>query len=300
MSRAARWAPLYLAASMALVGANVALGKLIVAAVPVLAFLLLRGLLSCALFAPEFARHLRAGVPLTPAERRNLFWQALLGIVGFSVFMLFGLRLTTATAAGVITSTIPAAVAVLSWLLLRERLSARVISSVVLAVAGVAVLNLGPVLYSQGYAAFAGQSLLGNALVLCAVFCEASYVVQAKRLTGTLGAARISAFANLYALVIVLPFGLWSLRDVNVSAIDAKLVAVMAWYIVAASVVCFWLWMKGIAHVSASRAGVFTACLPIAAALMAVLVLGERFTAFHVVALALVIVGVWLAATDRA
>lgn len=298
MSRAARLAPWYLGASMALVGANVALGKLIVAVVPVLAFLLLRGLLSCVLFAPEFVRHWRAGVPLTPGERRNLFWQALLGIVGFSVFMLFGLRLTTATAAGVITSTIPAAVALLSWLLLRERPSTRVLASVALAVAGVALLNLGPILYKQGYAAFTGQSITGNALILCAVLCEASYVVLAKRLTGTLGAARISAFANAYALLIVLPFGVWALREVDFNALTPQLVGVMAWYIVAASVICFWLWMKGIRHVSASRAGVFTACLPIAAALTAVLVLGERFSVFHVGALLLVLAGIWLAATE--
>jgi drug/metabolite transporter (DMT)-like permease len=298
--KAARLAPWYLALSMALVGANVAFGKMIVAAVPVMAFLLLRGALSSLLFLPEFVRHRRAGVPLTRAERGNLFWQALLGIVGFSVFMLFGLRHTTATAAGVITSTIPAAVALLSWVLLGERPGARTLAAVVLAVAGVAVLNLAPWIYRNEYHADGGGTLLGNALVLCAVFCEASYVVQAKKLTGTLGAARISAFANGYALLIVLPFGLWALQDVDLAALDARLVAVMVWYIVTASVICFWLWMKGMAHVSASRAGVFTACLPIAAAAMAVAVLGERFTALHVVALALVIGGVWLAATDRA
>jgi drug/metabolite transporter (DMT)-like permease len=53
--------------------------------------------------------------------------------------------------------------------------------------------------------------------------------------------------------------------------------------------------MKGLVHVPASRAGVFTVMLPLAAAVVGVAVLGEAFGAMHLVALALGIAGLLLA-----
>lgn len=284
--RTAGW---YLAAAMAMVGANVALGKFIVAQVPVFAFLLLRALIACAVFAPEYLAHRRAGVALARAEKRNLFLQAFLGIFMFSVCMLYGLRQTSATAAGVITSTIPAAVALLSWVVLRERITRALGVSIALAVAGVALLNL------TRNGAAGGTNALGNALVLAAVFFEASYVILSKRLTTTLAPARISAFANLYAAVIVLPLGLWEMRTVDWSAIGFNTWLAIVWYALAASVFSFWCWMKGIGHLPANRAGVYTAVLPVAAALAAVAGLGEALSAAHLAAFACVAAGVVLA-----
>ena len=107
---------------------------------------------------------------------------------------------------------------------------------------------------------------------------------------------RISAFANLYAAAVILPFGLWELGDVRWSAIPWSVWAAIAWYVLAASVFSFWLWMKGIAGVPANRAGVFTAVLPVAAAVTAVLGLGETLTWAHVVAFTLVASGIAVAA----
>ena len=275
---------------MALVGVNVALGKLIVAYVPVFAFLLIRAVLACCVFMPEFRAHWRAGVPLAGHEHRNLFLQAFLGIFLFSTCMLFGLRLTGAASAGVITSTIPAAVALLSWVFLKERLQARLAVSIVLAVGGVGLLSVAREHGSDG------PNGWGNALVLAAVFFEASYVILSKRLTSSLSPLRISAFANLYAAGVILPFGMWQWTHVNWSAIPWSVWWAIVWYVLAASVFSFWLWMKGIAGVPANRAGVYTAVLPVAAALTAVLGLGETLTWAHVVAFGCIAAGIWMTA----
>jgi drug/metabolite transporter (DMT)-like permease len=69
----------------------------------------------------------------------------------------------------------------------------------------------------------------------------------------------------------------------------------LVFYAVAASMVTVWLWMKGLQHVPSSRAGVFTVMLPVSAALVGVLVLGERFGMAHVAAFALAMLGLLLA-----
>jgi drug/metabolite transporter (DMT)-like permease len=53
--------------------------------------------------------------------------------------------------------------------------------------------------------------------------------------------------------------------------------------------------MKGLQHVPSSRAGVFTVMLPVAAALVGIVVLGEPFGAVHVLAFGLAMAGLLLA-----
>ena len=55
--------------------------------------------------------------------------------------------------------------------------------------------------------------------------------------------------------------------------------------------VTVWLWMQGLRHVPSSRAGVFTVMLPVSAALVGIVVLGEPFSGVHVVAFALALAG---------
>ncbi|MEP7102083.1 MAG: EamA family transporter, partial [Burkholderiales bacterium] len=66
-------------------------------------------------------------------------------------------------------------------------------------------------------------------------------------------------------------------------------------YSIAASMITVWLWMTGLKHVPASKAGIFTVLLPISAAAVGVLFLGERFSAAQAAAFALALVGVVLA-----
>ena len=69
----------------------------------------------------------------------------------------------------------------------------------------------------------------------------------------------------------------------------------LVFYAIAASMITVWLWMQGMRFVPAPQAGVFTVMLPISAALVGVLFLGERFGLAHVGAFVLAMVGLLLA-----
>ena len=114
---------LFLITSMLLVGSNVGIGKSIVEFVPVPLFALLRFVIAMAVLWPLLrVTKLRR---VKRDEWLNLFLQALFGTFGFTLMMLNGVHRTSAVAAGVITSTIPAVVALLSWLILKERPNGR-------------------------------------------------------------------------------------------------------------------------------------------------------------------------------
>ncbi len=275
---------------MALVGSNVGLGKAIVAHVPILLFALLRFVVAIVCLSPWYrpARMRR----VSRREWFNLFLQAFFGTFLFTLLMLGGVRLTSAMSAGVITSTIPATVAILSWLVLRERLSRRTVLSVLLAVAGIAVLNIA----RGGHHGGGGSdALLGNLMVMGAVVCESIYVILSKRLAQTLAAIEICAYTHLIGGLLMLPLGLVPLLDFDASTVPLHVWAMVLWYALSASVFSFWLWMKGIRHVPAQLAGVFTSVLPIAAALYGVVFLGETPGWAHGVALVCVLAGIALA-----
>lgn len=277
-----------LAASMALVGSYVALSKLLVAVFPVF---LLAGLRFgiAALAMPHWVKRTPGEAPLSRHDRVLLFWESFLGNFLFSVCMLFGIALSTALAAGVIMAAIPAAVAILSRLFLRERIAPRVLAGIACAVGGIALVSL-----TRHEGAGSG-SLAGNLLLLGAVICEASYVVIGKKLTAQVSPRRISALVNLWGLALVAPLALWQALRFDFAAVAAPTWALLVFYAIAASIVTVWLWMTGLRHVDASSAGVFTVMLPVAAAGVGVLLLGESFSTAQAAAFALALVGVLLA-----
>jgi drug/metabolite transporter (DMT)-like permease len=280
-----------LAASMALVGSYVGLSKLLVAVFPVFLLAWLRFGIA-ALAMAHWVRPAPGEAPLSTHDRRLLFWESFLGNFLFSVCMLFGVQATSALAAGVVMAGIPAAVAILSRLFLAEPIRPRVAAAIACAAAGIALLALAR---SGGTTAGTDGPWWGYALLLGAVFCEASYVVIGKRLTGNVSPRRISALINLWGLALVTPLGLWQALRFDFGAIAPSIWALLVFYALAASMVTVWLWMKGLRHVPAPQAGVFTVMLPIAAALVGVAFLGEVFGSAHLLAFALAVAGLLLA-----
>jgi drug/metabolite transporter (DMT)-like permease len=285
------WAYVSLAASMALVGSYVGLSKLLVGVFPVLLLAWLRFAIAAVAMA-GWVRRSADQAPLTRHDRHLLFWESFLGNFLFSICMLYGVAMTSALAAGVTMAAIPAAVAVMSRLFLGEQIRPRVAVAIALAAAGIALLAWG----RDSAPATGGEgSLLGYALLLAAMLCESAYVVIGKRLTANVSPKRISALINLWGLALVTPFGLWQAVSFDFGGVAAPTWVLLLFYAIAASVVTVWLWMRGLRHVPSSSAGVFTVMLPISAALVGVLVLGERFGTLHVVALALALAGLLLA-----
>ncbi|MDP3706715.1 MAG: DMT family transporter [Polaromonas sp.] len=289
-----------LALSMALVGSYVALSKPLVAALPVFLLAWLRFGIGGLAMLPWLKKPAHEA-PMNRQTRKLVFLESFLGNFLFSICMLYGMSMTSAVAAGVIMAAIPATVAVLSWVFLRERISLRVWGAVACAVLGVALVSLSkqelPVSVSTGPRAdFTHKTAwLGNLLLVGAVLCEAAYAVIGKKLTGVLSPKRITALINLWGFALVTPLGLWMAWGFDFSAVAPPTWLLLLFYSLAASVWTVWLWMTGLKTIPASQAGVFTVMLPVSAAAVGVLVLGETLTGTQVGAFAIALTGVALA-----
>ncbi|WP_418131397.1 DMT family transporter [Variovorax sp. 375MFSha3.1] len=288
-----------LALSMSLVGGYVALSKPLVAAFPVLLLAWLRFGIA-ALAMPHWLKRSLDEPPMTTRTRWLVFLESFLGNFLFSICMLFGVSLTSAVSAGVIMASIPACVAVASWLFLRERITVRIGLAIACAAIGIGLLALSPSAShapASTAAASASTSMpwLGNLLVFCAVLCETAYAVIGKSLTGRLGPKRIASLINLWGFVLSMPFGIWFALQFDFTAVRFGTWALLVAYALAASIWTVWLWMTGLRHVPAAQAGVFAVLLPVSAALVGVLVLGESLSSPQLVAFVVALIGVVLA-----
>ncbi len=279
---------------MALVGSYVALSKPLVAAFPVFLLAWLRFGIA-ALAMPHWLRRPPDEPAMTGRTRGLVFLESFLGNFLFSICMLFGVSMTSAVSAGVIMASIPAVVALMSWLFLHERITLRIALAIGCAAAGIGLLALTPAHAAAAGPARAALPWLGNLLVFCAVLCEASYAVIGKSLTGRLSPKRISSLINLWGFVLSTPFGIWFALRFDFGAVASGTWTLLVVYALAASIWTVWLWMTGLRRVPAAQAGVFTVMLPVSAALVGVLVLGESLSPLQLAAFAMALMGVVLA-----
>lgn len=281
---------LQLASSMALVGANVAVAKLLANALPIALIVGLRCLLACIVLWP-LARWREGPIRPSRAALWNLALQAALGTLLYNAALLTGLRYTTALEAGLVLATLPAVIALGSALWLRERLSPRQWAAAALAVGGMAAITLARTSPTAGTS---GGNLLGNSLIFIGVCGEAAYVLLAKRLSGRLPVITASFWMQAFSTLLVLPFCLPVLMGVAALA-DPALSGLLVFHSLTSSVLCLLLWYAGLLKAPAGIAGIFTSFLPATSAVLAVLVLGEHFTQFHLAGLALMLSSILLA-----
>lgn len=290
-----------LALSMALVGSYVALSKPLAAVLPVFLLAWLRfGIGGLAML--HWLKKPQDEPALTPQTKRLLFLESFLGNFLFTVCMIYGVSLTDAVSAGVTMAAIPAAVALMGWIFLNERVPLRTWGAILCAVTGIALFSVAKPDVATHGAVSAGNgearshlAWIGQLLLVGAVLCEAAYTVIGKKLTGTMGPKRITSLINLWGFALTTPFGLYLAFHFDFSAVGVGTWLLLVFYAMAACMWTVWLWMTGLTVVPASMGGVFTVMLPISAATVGVVALGETLNGLQILAFGIALISVLLA-----
>ena len=98
---------------------------------------------------------------------------------------------------------------------------------------------------------------------------------------------------------LLLPFALPGLGAAAVVAASPGLLSLLVFHSLTASVLCVVLWYAGLRRVPAGTAGLFTGVLPVSAALVGVIALGEPVSAHHLAGFALMGASLLLAVRPR-
>lgn len=220
---------------------------------------------------------------------------ALFGMFGFTVLMLYGMRLVSGVAGAVVMSTAPAVTAAGAVLFLGEPPTWRRGTAIALAVAGVLVLHLG-----GGTGSGDGPgSWLGVLLVLGAVLCEACYTLLGKRVTEDVDPLTVAFLAAALAVPAFVPFAVWIAEPLELGSVGARGWAALAWYGAGTLALGSWLWYSGVARAPGSVAAGFMGLMPTSALVLSYVLLGEPFRWIHLLGFATVFAGVLLIAWEH-
>jgi drug/metabolite transporter (DMT)-like permease len=284
-----------LAAGMAIFGSATPMSKIVTEAFPVFLASGLRMLLSAAILLPIlYARR----TPVRDFERRDwgvLGAIALVGMFGFTVFLLFGMKMVSGVTGSIVMSTAPAVTAALSFLFFKDRLGWRKSAGIALAVAGVLLLNVTGKSGQSG-----GSPLFGTLLVFLAVCSEAGYTLFGKLATERLTPYAIAGLSAALAIPLFLPFAIWDAAGFDPAAPAVGDWIALVWWGAGTMVLCSVLWYSGVAKVEGSTAAGFMGVMPASALILSYVLLGEPFLWPQLAGFAVVFAGVCVIAWAHA
>ena len=230
-------------------------------------------------------------LPLT-FERRDL-GAVLLGAAIIFVHLAiqaFGLKYTSATNTGWIVGVSPLVMAVMAFILLRERLSKAALLGVVISTTGIVLLVSGGRLSSLNWL----QSV-GDWLILASTHTWALYTIVVRNITRTHNPLAVTFAVMVPGTVGIAVYMAVQTDWVRILAMPAEGYIAMLFLSILGLAVAHWFWQEAVSRVGASRAGIFLYLEPLATTALAVPLLGEEFGLLAGLGGLLVLGGVYLA-----
>jgi drug/metabolite transporter (DMT)-like permease len=230
--------------------------------------------------------------------RRNWPILALLAFLSVPLFQTMvyqGLRTTTTINAVLMNSSAPAFTIAWAWLIDGERATPRQFAGMLISLVGIVVIM------TAGEPARLIELELhsGDAWIIAAIPLWALYSVLLKRRPAELGGVAFLFVITLMGVAMLAPFFIAHALIVPPRAPSLEAALAVVYVGVAASVVAFIFWNRGVALVGANAAGFTLHLLPAFGAVLAIIFLGEAFRAFHAVGIVTILAGVLLATWKR-
>ncbi len=290
--RAVLLARISMATAMMLVGSTVVSARFIVESFPILLALGIRQAVATLILIP-IVLLTQGGLPRASwRDHWIVLLQTLTGVVLFNILLLIGVDLTTAATAGIITSTVPAVIAVISRFL-GEQISRTTALGIALAIGGVLVVNIAGAVSGDG-SGDAPNPVLGGILVFGAVVAEALFSIFGWRLSGRMTPITNCFLVCFYGMVMFAPFAIWYAPGFDFGEVPASGWLALAWSTGPVMIGAFFLWFSGLRVIPAGKAAVFTSLIPISAVACSAVFLGEHLGWAHAVGTACVIAAIVL------
>jgi drug/metabolite transporter (DMT)-like permease len=224
-------------------------------------------------------------------DRRSVIGLLGLGLLGVGLnqlFFLIGLVRTSVAHASILMVTIPVIVLLLGALFGHERLSARRIAGMCIAIAGVGALHLGPSASARAASGF------GDLFVFLAALVFGLFTVFGKGLRERFDSMTINTFAYAGSAVVLLPVTLWHAWGFPFGSVSAGAWLGLVFMAVFPSLVCYMIFNYALSYIPPSRITSLTYLQPLLATFFAVVLLSEPVTGAVISGGLLVLLGVFL------
>ena len=202
---------------------------------------------------------------------------------------------TTAINGGVVSASQPAITALLTWLMFRDAINWK--QGIGIVIAGIGVL----VIITRGdpLAVLSMRMNIGDLIMLAAIAFAALYNVLIRKVPEQIPVPQLMVVVLVTGAVITLP--LYIIETIYLRPIPINLLTVgsILWVGIAVTAIAVALMSVAIRQIGANKASMSNYMRALFTALLAVVLLGEEFQTFHLIAMALVIGGVYLMTRGR-
>jgi drug/metabolite transporter (DMT)-like permease len=205
-------------------------------------------------------------------DRWRILWLGLLVVPINQPLFLIGTHKASAGHSGLVYALTPVFVLLLAAMMGMEKITRRKIVGVILSFGGIAAIIAGAGVQ------FSPDFLLGDLMLLGAVFSWSLYVVGSKPLIARHGALRTLTAAFLIGVTIYAPVFLWDMHNVEWSSISTDGWIGALYISLVTSFLGYFLWNWLLSRIDASKASTINNLAPIVTILLGVLLLDEPLT----------------------
>lgn len=248
------------------------------------------------IFYPFAFRHLRAQQALLLREWKLLLLLGVLGVGLFHTLVYSALAATTVINASLVNSVMPIAIVCISWLAYRETVTKTQLAGIFISSLGVvAIISRG-----EPNLLLSLQFNSGDLWALASIPVWSLYSVLLRRVPAELHPMAFLGAIMIVGVTLITPFFFWEVATRGAVQPSRETLIGVAYMALFASVLAYNFWNRAVAVVGANRAGQFVHLLPVFATVLAVIFLGERIHYYHMVAVALIFTGIYLATVHGA
>ncbi len=243
-------------------------------------------------------------VLMTPQIRRDWdkirkHWLQLLayGAIGFTTFnalLYSALKYTSAINAVILQAGIPMLIFLFNFVLFRTKASIAQVIGFTVTLVGVLVTAA----HGDVTSLLSLEFNFGDALMIAACIVYAGYTV-ALRYKPTMHWQSFIAAPAFGALLSAIPLLFWEIGTGTAIVPDTMGWVIVLYAAIFPSLMSQVLYVRGVEMIGANRAGLFINAIPVFGTLLSVMLIGETFHLFHLVALLLVLGGIAIAEKGR-
>lgn len=274
--------------------ANIVLGRFVAGHVPPFALTFTRWFGTALLVMPFAWPHLKRD---WPTIRKNVPLLSALAFTGFALnnaFSYWGLQHTQAINALLIQSSGPLFVALWSLILFGVRITTAQAIGILISLAGVLVIILrGDIALLLAIQFNSGDIAFTSALLVFGLY-SALMPHRPK-----MHALSLIAITTAWGALMLIPLVAWEVAIGQTLIFDRLTISTLIFVVIFPSTLAYLFFNRGIELIGPNRAAPFFHLVPVFGSAMAILFLGEKLGLFHIVGYALVLAGIFIASRKR-
>ncbi len=289
------WPYVMIVAASFILASNHIVGRSVQGDLPPMGLGFWRIMVATLVLLPFYGRSFMAAWPLIRANWKLflVMGAALAPLGNAAVYLAY--NFTTAINGGIVATVQPVATVILSYFLLADMINRAQALGIAIAASGVLViLSAGDLNVLLGF-----RPNIGDLIMLAAMFGFALHNVLLRRLPKGLPGPVILLGVQVFGAMVILPIYIVEMIVYKPIPLTGQAFATIAWIGVVVGVFAVGFTNTAVLALGANKASMANYIRAVFTTVLAILILGEQFQAFHAVAFVLVVAGIILMGRGR-